>query len=158
MFNSEKLSGAKAESAVAATPANGVRVPATTRSTRRGFSALPLAMLILAGISVAPSLSAAAKSTRRATAAHGKSEQKAKFKGTLLSITQDGTNIQLTLSGGITMTLPQKATSVVDERTHKATPSNATQLAANMQVTIKTHMDKTGKVTEAKIKIQQPGR
>lgn len=116
------------------------------------ISMVLLSVLMLAAFSVAPSLSAAPPRHPAATA-NGHSEQKAKFRGTLLSISHDGTNVQLSLSGGVTMTLPQRTVTVFDDRTHKATRSNVAQLAADMHIIVKTHMDKSGKVTEAKIKI-----
>jgi len=119
---------------------------------RRGFSAALLSVLTLAAFSQAPSVSAAPPRHPAATA-NGHSEQKAKFRGTLLSISRDGTTVQLNLSGGVTMTLPQKAITVFDERTHNATRSSVAQLAAEMHIIVKTHMDKLGKVTEAKIRI-----
>jgi hypothetical protein len=111
-----------------------------------------LTVLTLTAFSVSPSLSAAPPKHRAATA-NGHSEQKAKFKGTLLSISRDGDTVQLNLSGGVTMTLPQKSVTVVDERSHTAIRSTVGQLEANMPVIVKTHMDKSGKITEAKIRI-----
>ena len=119
---------------------------------RRGFSAVLVGLLTLVAFSAAAPLSAAPPS-QHAVIGGGHSEQIAKFNGTLVSISRDGANIQLTLSGGITMTLPQNAVTVFDERTHTRTRSSVSQLAAAMHVIVKTHMDKSGKVTEAKIRI-----
>ena len=119
---------------------------------RGGASAILLGALMLAAFSVAPDLSAAPARNGGATT-KGSNEQKSKIKGTLLSISNDGTNLQLSLSGGITLTLPQKVVSVVDQRSATAAPSSVAQLVSNMYVMVKVHLDKSGKVTEAKIKI-----
>ena len=111
-----------------------------------------LGVLTLAAFVVASTLSAAPPRHPAATA-NGHSEQKAKIKGTLLSISHDGKIVQLTMSGGVTMTLPEKTVTVFDERTHKATLSSVAQLASDMHIIVKTHTDKSGKVTEAKIRI-----
>ena len=122
--------------------------------SRRRFSAVLLGVLTLAAFSAAPSLSAATIQQKHLAAkANGHSEQKGKFRGTLLSIAHDDGNILLSLSGGVTMTLPQNVVTVVDERTHKGVHSSVSQLAGNMHVVVKTHMDKAGHVTEAKIRI-----
>jgi hypothetical protein len=122
--------------------------------SRRRFSAVLLGVLTLAAFGAAPSLSAAtAQKKHLAATANSHSEQKGKFRGTLLSITHDDGNILLSLSGGVTMTLPQNVVTVFDERTHKAVRSSVSQLAGNMHVVVKTHMDKAGHVTEAKIRI-----
>ncbi|HEV7485555.1 MAG TPA: hypothetical protein VGQ65_07715 [Thermoanaerobaculia bacterium] len=158
---SVNLTGANMGSPVTIAASDVSNIPASSLTTaqaglwtlaRRGFSATLLSVLTLALFSLAPSLSAAPPRHPAATA-NGHSEQKAKFKGTLLSISRDGTTVQLSLSGGVTMTLPQKTVTVVDERTHTSTRSSVAQLESNMQVIVKTHMDKLGKVTEAKIRI-----
>ena len=120
----------------------------------RRFSAVLLGVLTLTALSAAPSLSAATPQQKHLAAkANNHSEQKGKFRGTLLSLSHDEGNILLNLSGGVTMTLPQNVVTVFDERTHKAVRSTVSQLASNMHVVVKTHIDKAGHVTEAKIRI-----
>lgn len=124
---------------------------------RNRFSAFLVGLLML-GLFASPQLSAqsATKSPKVKSDAVSnlrKADNGGKFRGTLQSIETTETNLVLTLSGGVTLTIPKAAAKVLDNRSAKSKPGTAEMLTSGRQVVVKLRTDAQGKITNAKIKI-----
>jgi parallel beta-helix repeat protein len=123
---------------------------------RNRFSVLLVAM-ICAGMFAAPPLSAAEKTkneTPKTQAEQKKKENKgSKFSGTVQSIESNGASIVMTLSGGITVTIPKTVSNITDVRSAKPQPGTLQQIVAGTQVVVKMRTDANGVVKSVKIKI-----
>lgn len=124
---------------------------------RNRFSMFLVGMLLV-GLVAAPTLSAAQKTTKTPKAnAEQKSNKEAKaskFRGTVQSIENNGNGLVMTLSGGVSFTLPKTADlNISDLRAAKPQPGTVQQLVAGTQVVVKFRTDATGAVKHVKIKI-----
>jgi parallel beta-helix repeat protein len=111
--------------------------------------------LLLIGVIASPSLLAAQPAQKSANAQATKRDKGGKFSGTLQSATNVGGNLVLTLTGGISITIPQGApTTFSDNRTAKPKPAQLSDLKAGTQVIVKLRTDAQGNITSVKIKIK----
>jgi len=111
---------------------------------RNRLSAVFFALLII-GVAAGPTLSAGPK--------HQKEQKGSKLRGTLVSVTNDGTTMVLTLSGGLSISLPTKSVTVVDARKAKRQAATLQQVVQGANVVVKTETDANGAIVKAKIKL-----
>ena len=124
---------------------------------RNRFSVFLLAMLC-AALFAAPPLSAAQKKTQKTPKAQAeqkshKENKGSKFRGTVQSIESNGANLVMTLSGGVTVTIPKTVTNISDVRSAKPQPGTIQQIVTGTQVVVKMRTDANGVVKSVKIKI-----
>ena len=118
---------------------------------RNRFSVMLLGIMLL-GLVAAPPLHAADKPIGGGT--KNEKEIKAdKYRGTIQSITNNGTSIVVTLTGGQTFTISTKTLKVVDFRSAKPQPGTIDLVKTGANVIVKVRKDKSGNVKKVKIKI-----
>jgi parallel beta-helix repeat protein len=114
---------------------------------RNRFSVFLLGMLLL-GIVAAPSLSAATTTAAR------RNENGGKFSGTVQSATSVGGNLVLTMTGGVSITIPQNVTTIIDSRGGKPKNASLKDVIAGTHIVVKMRTDPQGNIKSAKIKIK----
>jgi hypothetical protein len=125
---------------------------------RNRFTIMLFALMI-AGIAVAPALSAAEVRGHarkgHAHKVHEKESKPGKVTGTLVSVTKTDSTIVLNLQGGTSVTLPAKSVTVIDARKARRARGTLQQVVAGANVVIKVRKDPaTGEVTRSRIKLQ----